>query len=206
MDPFCLLETNWVIFGGLIWKAGFSFGPNFPCPFSVRKWNCCENFLSKQFTLSTKESTKLCVILLKKDAKLAETVTVTLENDRSIMVNLTLPVENLKIWRLVCPKYTRFKLEICRCIICHDTLETAMQNFPKICQVVSKNISGIWSILKHERILKNKEELFLEPWLLKGKWSRYYHLFQSFTANKFCVIQHNYFKKDTAMFIFCFIQ
>ena len=201
-----MLQANWLIFFGLTWKVGFNFGQNFSWPSSVRKWNCCENFLSKQFTLSTKESTKLCVILLKKDAKLAETVTVTLKNDRSIMVNLTLPVENLKISRLVCPKYTRFKLEICRCIICHDTLETAMQNFPKICQVVSKNISGIWSILKHERKLKNKEELFLEPWLLKGKWSRYYHLFQSFTANKFCVIQHNYFKKDTAMFIFCFIQ
>ena len=72
----------------MIWKAGFSFGPNFPRPFSVTKLKACESFLSKQFTFKRKETTNLCVLLVKGDAKLAENVTITLQNDRCNMVNL----------------------------------------------------------------------------------------------------------------------
>ena len=37
LDPFRPLQTNWLICFGLIWKAGFSFCPNFPWPFSATK-------------------------------------------------------------------------------------------------------------------------------------------------------------------------
>ena len=37
LDPFCPLQTNWLIFVGLIWKAGFSFSQNFLWPFSMTK-------------------------------------------------------------------------------------------------------------------------------------------------------------------------
>ena len=110
MDHFCPFKTNWPIFGDLIWKAGFSFGPNFPRPFSVTKLKACESFLSKQFTFKRKETTNLCVLLLKGDAKLAENVTITFQNDKCNMVNLMQAVENLEISHLLCPMYTRLKL------------------------------------------------------------------------------------------------
>ena len=59
LDSFCLLETNWASFFGLIWKAGFSFSPNFPWPFSVTTQNSCEGFWLKEFTFQTKESNNI---------------------------------------------------------------------------------------------------------------------------------------------------
>ena len=44
---------------GLIWKAGFSFDPNFPWLFSVTKWNSCQTFWFKQFTFHIKETNKI---------------------------------------------------------------------------------------------------------------------------------------------------
>ena len=41
-----------------------------------------------KLTFKRKETTNLCVLLLKGDAKLAENVTITFQNDRCNMVNL----------------------------------------------------------------------------------------------------------------------
>ena len=54
LQPFPQLDTNWPIFGGLIWKAASRFGPNSPRPFSVTKWNSSEGFLAQPIYLSDK--------------------------------------------------------------------------------------------------------------------------------------------------------
>ena len=54
LDPTGMLLRNRPILGWLIWKAAFNFGPNIPRPFSVTKWNSCEEFLAQPTYLSDK--------------------------------------------------------------------------------------------------------------------------------------------------------